>query len=128
MQKLEKISELDIKKDLKQYEELTKEYSDLSTIVELFNTWQQNKIEIENNNQMLDQETEKELIDFIKDEISTLNEEQDALEKEIKLELLPKNPDDDKKSAYLEIRQGTKEMKHPYSQQIYTECIVSFVK
>ena len=47
---------------------------------------------------MLDQETEKELIDFIKDEISTLNEEQDALEKEInwnyflKIQMMTKVP------------------------------------
>jgi peptide chain release factor 1 len=102
-----KISELlsdeKITQDIKKLTELSKEQSDLQKIVDKANEYIQTLESIEENKELL---SDKELGELAKEELKELEPKVPILEEEIKLLLLPKDPNDDK-NIYLEIRAGT---------------------
>ena len=58
-------------------------------------------------------ETDKELIDEIEEEVSSLKKEKDALNKQIELLIIPPDPTDNK-NTIVEVRAGTGGMKRLY--------------
>lgn len=89
--------------DIKRIAELSKEQSDLEELVEKARTYLNNLQNIEENKALLD---DKELGDLAKEEIKEAESQNIELEAEIKVLLLPKDPNDDK-NIYLELRAGT---------------------
>lgn len=89
--------------DIKRITELSKEQSDLEELVEKARTYLNNLQSIEENKALLD---DKELGDLAKEEIKETEAQNVKLEAEIKVLLLPKDPNDDK-NIYLELRAGT---------------------
>ncbi|PKT78012.1 peptide chain release factor 1 [Helicobacter winghamensis] len=89
--------------DIKRITELSKEQSDLEELVEKARTYLNNLQSIEENKALLD---DKELGDLAKEEIKETETQNVKLEAEIKVLLLPKDPNDDK-NIYLELRAGT---------------------
>ena len=89
--------------DIKRIAELSKEQSDLEELVEKARTYLNNLQNIEENKALLD---DKELGDLAKEEIKEAESRNIELEAEIKVLLLPKDPNDDK-NIYLELRAGT---------------------
>ncbi|MBX7490596.1 peptide chain release factor 1 [Helicobacter turcicus] len=92
-----------ILEDIKRITELSKEQSDLEELVEKARRYLNNLRSIEENKALLD---DKELGDLAKEEIKEAESQNIALEAEIKVLLLPKDPNDDK-NIYLELRAGT---------------------
>jgi peptide chain release factor 1 len=92
-----------ITQDIKKLTELSKEQSDLQKIVDKAKEYIQTIEAIEENKELL---SDKELGELAKEEIKELESKVPILEEEIKLLLLPKDPNDDK-NIYLEIRAGT---------------------
>lgn len=93
----------EILSDIKRMTELSKEQSDLEKLVQKSKQYLKNLESIEENKGLLD---DKELGDLAKEEIKEAELENQNLESEIKILLLPKDPNDEK-NIYLELRAGT---------------------
>jgi peptide chain release factor 1 len=87
------------------YRKVTKEHSELSELVGKYREWKQVDNSLSQARGML-QETDPELKEMAQEEVTRLTPEGEKLEEEIKILLLPKDPNDDK-NVVLEIRAGT---------------------
>ena len=92
--------------DMKRYISLNKEYHHLEPIVNAFNAYKNLLSNIDNAKKMLAEEKDPEMREMAKQELEELYLKQEPLEDEIKLLLLPEDPEDDR-NAILEIRAGT---------------------
>lgn len=91
--------------DQKRYRELTKEHADLTEVVAVYNRYKQVCTDIEGNRELL-QDSDPEMKELAKAELPELEEQKSVLEEQLKVLLLPKDPNDDK-NIILEIRAGT---------------------
>ena len=98
------LSDGDVVSDLERYKALMKEYKELSPIVEAFRTLKQNQSDLEEARLLLD-EGDEELRELAEEQAASAVETIDKLTEELKLLLLPKDPDDDK-DVVVEIRAG----------------------
>ena len=85
--------------------ELNKERVQIDPIVEKYSVLKSNQTELEDNKVLLEDEDD-EIKSMAKEEIQRLTKENAALEKELQILLLPKDPDDEK-NIIIEIRAGT---------------------
>lgn len=92
--------------DMKKFVALNKEYRQLEPIVEAYEKYKNVLSNIESSRQILVNEKDEELREMAKMELETLTQEQEQLEEEIKILLLPADPQDSK-NAVMEIRAGT---------------------
>ena len=92
--------------DMKRYINLNKEYRELEPLVEAYEKFKNILSNIESSKEILATEKDEEMREMAKMEIETLTNQQTSLEEEIKVLLLPADPQDDK-NAVLEIRAGT---------------------
>lgn len=92
--------------DMKRFARLNKEYKDLGKIVEQYHHYKNMVSNIETNKGILANEKDQELREMAKEELDILLEQKEAKEEEIRLMLIPKDPEDSK-NAILEIRGGT---------------------
>ncbi|HCY00804.1 MAG TPA: peptide chain release factor 1 [Bacteroidales bacterium] len=102
----QQIADPAIMSDMKRYISLNKEYRDLEPMVEAYDTYKNILSNITSSKEILATEKDEELREMAKDEIDTLEEQKNNLEEEIKLLLIPADPQDSK-NAVLEIRGGT---------------------
>lgn len=98
----ELLSSPDIASDIAKMTELSKEQSGLNELVEKAKLYIQTADSIEENKELLGDE---ELGDLAKEELSELEPMLPKLEDEIKVLMIPKDPNDDK-NIYLELRAG----------------------
>lgn len=99
------LSKPDVFKDQKAYQKITKEHSHLAPIVNTFRQYSSILEEIESNNTLL-YDPDPEIRKLAREEIESLNLRAGDFEKELKILLLPKDPNDEK-NIILEIRAGT---------------------
>ncbi|HZJ74318.1 MAG TPA: peptide chain release factor 1 [Perlabentimonas sp.] len=92
--------------NMKKYVSLNKEYKELQPIVEAYDKYKNILDNIDSSKLLLSTEKDEEMREMAKMEIESLEEEKETLETEIKLLLVPADPQDDK-NAVLEIRAGT---------------------
>jgi peptide chain release factor 1 len=97
------LSSPDITSDIKKMTELSKEQSNLSPIVEKTNEYNTLLAEIADSKEMLN---DPEMSDMAKEELKELEPRKPEIEEEIKMLLLPKDPNDDR-NIILEMRAGT---------------------
>lgn len=100
------ITEPGIVSDMKRYVRLNKEYKELEPIVEVYNKYKNIISNIEGARKILNSEKDEELREMAKAELDELNDQLPEMEEEIKIMLLPADPEDDK-NAVMEIRAGT---------------------
>jgi peptide chain release factor 1 len=91
---------------MKRYVRLNKEYHNLEPIINAYNDYKNLLSNITSAKQMLAEEKDPEMKEMAKEELEVMNQKILPMEDEIKLLLLPKDPEDDK-NAILEIRAGT---------------------
>lgn len=91
--------------DQARFRKLMKEQNDLSEISAKFQEYKNTKVEIEESLQILDEENDDEMRELAKDELSSCKERLTVIEGELKILLLPKDPNDDK-NVIVEIRGG----------------------
>jgi peptide chain release factor 1 len=84
---------------------LMKEQSELAPIVEAYKEYKQCKQNVEDSLSMLEEESDEELRELAKEELNESRARIEELEKELKILLLPKDPNDDK-NVIVEIRAG----------------------
>jgi len=95
----------EIIRDQKTYQKYSKEHSRLSPIIDSFRKYTAIQEEIENNRSLLD-DPDQEIRKLARDGIEILKSELTGIEEDIRLLLLPKDPNDEK-NILLEIRAGT---------------------
>ncbi|MFY0591699.1 peptide chain release factor 1 [Roseivirga sp.] len=95
----------DAMSDMKVYSKLSKEYKDLEKIVKLYDEYQSVLDNIANSKEILKTEKDEEFREMAKMELDELNPRQEELEDELKILLIPKDPDDEK-NVIVEIRAG----------------------
>ncbi len=88
-----------------EWKKLVKEHSSLTDIVETYDKYVATKQGIVDSEAMLKTETDKEMVSMIEAEIQDLKKQTVKLEEELKVLLLPKDPNDDK-NIIIEIRAG----------------------
>ena len=92
--------------DQKRFAQLNKEYRDLEEVVDSYFEYKAWHEGITEARDILKNEKDKELKDMAKEELELLEAQQEELESRIRLQLLPKDPED-AKPAVVEIRAGT---------------------
>jgi len=102
----EQLSDPGISTDREKLISLTRERSDLSEIVEAYSRYAVVLKNIKGNKEIIDTVSDSELVSMALAELEELKIERDKLEEEIKLLILPKDPNDDK-DIIMEIRAGT---------------------
>ena len=102
----EQLSDPGISSDRERMISLTRERSDLSEIMEVYSRYASVLKNIKGNKEIIDSVNDSELVSMAEVELEELKTEKDKLEEEIKLLLLPKDPNDDK-DIIMEIRAGT---------------------
>lgn len=102
---LSELQEPDVASDQNRFRKLMKEQNDLTPIVEAYKEYKACKQNIEDSLQMLEEESDEELRELAKEELNTSKERMEELERELKILLLPKDPNDDK-NVIVEIRAG----------------------
>lgn len=101
-----KLTDPDIISDMNRYVKLNKEYKDLEGLVEIYKVYDETLSNLDYTLQVLDEESDEEMREMAKMELDELKEKRIQLEEDIKVMLLPKDPEDDK-NAIVEIRAGT---------------------
>jgi peptide chain release factor 1 len=92
--------------DHRRYANLNKEYKDLESIIQKGLAYRNVLSNIENGKKILSEESDPELKEMAKEELDLLEPRKTELEEELKMMLIPKDPEDSK-NCILEIRAGT---------------------
>ena len=91
--------------DQEKYRTLSKEYKTLSGVVEKFREFQKTEAEIKEAEELLKEPLEKDFREMVEEELRNGKEQLIKIEEELKILLLPKDPNDDK-NVIVEIRGG----------------------
>jgi len=100
------LSSPEVASDIKQFTKLNKEYSDLKLIVERYFEYKNLIGNLSEAREIIEESDDPEMKEMAKEELEELSAKQAPLEEEIKMLLVPKDPEDDK-NAMVEIRAGT---------------------
>jgi peptide chain release factor 1 len=102
----QKLSDPKVIADMSQFMKLNKEYRDLEKVVDAYHAYKKVIDDIEGAKQMLATEKDREMLEMAKAELEENRVKQEQMEADIKLMLIPKDPEDDK-NCIMEIRAGT---------------------
>ncbi len=102
---LNELGEPGVTDDPAHFQKLMKEQSDLQPIVDAYKEYKKNKETIEDSLSMLESEKDEEMREMLKEELSDAKKRVEELEHELKILLLPKDPNDSK-NVIVEIRGG----------------------
>ncbi len=91
--------------DQNRYKKLRKEQADLTPIAEKYMEYKTAQNSIEESLAMLDEESDEEIREMAKEELNLCKQQVTLIEEELKILLLPKDPNDDK-NVIVEIRGG----------------------
>jgi len=100
------LSKPEVVNDMKKYTSLNKEYKSLGKIVNKYSELKKIVSGIDDAKLVLNKEKDEEFREMAKVELDELSDKKNQIEEEIKVLLIPKDPDDEK-SVILEIRAGT---------------------
>ena len=102
---LNELGEPGVTDNQERFQKLMKEQSDLQPIVDAYKEYKENKETIQDSLSMLEGEKDEEMREMLKEELSDAKKRVEELEHEIKILLLPKDPNDSK-NVIVEIRAG----------------------
>src|SRR5690606_9087007 len=97
------LSNPDTISDMKRFAKLNKKYKDLGKIVEKYEIYKNMVSNIDTNKDILANEKDQEMREMAKEELDILYTEKEEKEEELRLMLIPKDPED-AKNAIIEIR------------------------
>jgi peptide chain release factor 1 len=102
---LEELNNPYVVEDQTKFRKLMKEQTELSPVVEAYKEYKGAKQDAEDSLSMLEGESDEEMREMLKEELSSAREKITELEKQLKVLLLPRDPNDDK-NVIVEIRAG----------------------
>ena len=95
----------DVASDPDRFRRLSKEENDLKAIVDVYKAYKQSRQDIEDSLELLDSESDEDMKEMLKEELSEAKKRVSEYEERLKVLLLPKDPNDDK-NVIVEIRAG----------------------
>ncbi|MBP5198524.1 MAG: peptide chain release factor 1 [Lachnospiraceae bacterium] len=102
---MNELHEPTVTNDTNRFRKLMKEQSDLTPLVEAYTEYKKCKQDIEDSLVMLDEESDEEMKEMLKETLNDSKKRVEELEEQMKILLLPKDPNDDK-NIIVEIRAG----------------------
>ena len=102
----ELLTKPDVLSDMERYVKLNREYKDLQPIIESYERYKLALTNITSTNELLSTEKDEEMREIAKAELEQLNTGIPEMEEEIKMLLIPVDPEDEK-NAVMEIRAGS---------------------
>lgn len=102
---MQELSSPDIVNDQSKYRKLMKEQSDIAPIVEKYNEYKAAQQTEKDSLELLNEESDPEMQELAKEELAEAKKTQETCAEELKILLLPKDPNDDK-NVVVEIRAG----------------------
>jgi peptide chain release factor 1 len=102
----EQMSDPSVISDMKKFVQLNKDYKELEPIVKAYEEYKTIVENIDSSKEIIKTETDDDFLQMAKEELSDLNKRKDELDDEIRVLLIPKDPEDSK-NCILEIRAGT---------------------
>lgn len=102
----QKLADPSVMQDMKEYTRLSKEYKELEDVKKVYDAYKNVLSNLENTKNILATERDDEMREMAKMELDELEDSKERLEEEIKVLLVPKDPEDGK-DVLLEIRAGT---------------------
>ena len=102
---LSELQEPEVASDPNRFRKLMKEQSELTPIVEAYKEYKACKQNIEESLELLNEESDEDMRELAKEELNESKARVEELEHELKILLLPKDPNDDK-NVVVEIRAG----------------------
>ena len=102
---MSELSEPSVTSNQERFRSLMKEQSDLEPIVKAYQEYKKKKQDIEDSLVMLDEESDEDMREMLKEELNDAKVRVEELEQELKILLLPKDPNDEK-NVIVEIRAG----------------------
>ena len=102
----EQLSNPEVISDQKRFQMIAKERADLSELMDVYALYRKLSKELEDNRELVNSAEDKALREMASDEIPELEATIEKMEHQLKILLLPKDPNDDK-NIILEIRAGT---------------------
>lgn len=102
----QEMNQPEVMADMKRYIKLNKDYKELQPIVAAYKQYKNLIDNIANAKEVLAHEKDEEFRDMAKEELNTFTAEKEQLEEDIRILLIPADPQDTK-NAILEIRAGT---------------------
>jgi peptide chain release factor 1 len=102
----QQLSDVNVVSDMQRFKKIGKEYRDLEPIVGAYEQYKNLLSNIDFNKQVVAEEKDEELKELAKSELDEQMEQLPLMEENIRLLLIPKDPEDEK-NAILEIRAGT---------------------
>ena len=102
---LQELNDPDVAGNQNRFRDLMKEQNELTPIVEKYKEYKAEKQNIEDSLMLLEEESDEEMRELAKEELSDSRKRVEELEQELKILLLPKDPNDDK-NVIVEIRGG----------------------
>ena len=102
----EEITKPEVIADMKRFIKLSKDYKDLQAVVEAYKKYKNVVENIANTKEVIATEKDEDFREMAKQELDTFLQEKEKMEEDIRLLLLPSDPQDSK-NAQVEIRAGT---------------------
>ena len=102
---MSELNEPSVTGNQERFRKLMKEQSDLTPIVEAYKEYKKCGQDAEDSLAMLEEESDEDMREMLKEELSTAKKRIEELEEKLKILLLPKDPNDDK-NVIVEIRAG----------------------
>ena len=102
---MNELSEPTVADHQERFRALMKEQSDLTPVVNAYKEYKKCNQDIEDSLAMLDEESDDDMREMLKEELAEAKKRVEELEKELKILLLPKDPNDEK-NVIVEIRAG----------------------
>ncbi len=99
----ELLSDPEVISDTKRFMELSKEEANLRETVEVYQRYKEVETGIKDTEELLNEKLDADMAEMAKEELSDLKKEKEAIEEQIKILLLPQDPNDDK-NIIMEIR------------------------
>lgn len=113
--------------DPQRFQKLMKEQSSLQPIVDTYKEYKNCRQTIEESLSMLEEESDEEMRDMLKEELADARRRIEELEQKLKILLLPKDPNDDK-NVIVEIRAAQAEMRRHCLRPRYIGCMYTMLR
>ena len=102
---LEELNSPDVAMDQNRFRKLMKEQADLTPLVDAYKEYKKANQDVEDSLALLEEESDEEMRDMAKEGLSDAKKRIEEMEQQLKILLLPKDPNDDK-NVMVEIRAG----------------------
>lgn len=102
---LSELNEPSVVNNQERFRKLMKEQNDLQPIVEAYQDYKKNQQNLEDSLMILEEENDEEMRELAKEEMNEAKQRIEQLEQQLKILLLPKDPNDEK-NVIVEIRAG----------------------